>query len=232
MNTPVEGASTRYANPRYPAQSILTEGSTTTRSLASATEWIVPFSEDRYRFTFNPAKSTLSGELFIPWGELYIIGGCMAEGQNDEWHISMALPFTRAEGNPNVFYWTGQLRNIAGNIEPRRFKLTAQKDWGPRALHPFTQDEALLTSTIASEVDADNKWSVSKDGWYTLTVDVFRETIHADFLGTRYTIPSSIADSAEPSEESSETMFTLGGLPSAHLRHRHRHRRRKERLIH
>lgn len=216
INTPVVSTSTRYANPRYPAASIITDGSTTTRTQSAAGTWIVPFDEDRYRFTYTPAKNALTGEVFIPWGELYIIGGCMAEGQNDEWHISMALPFTRAEGNPNVFYWTGRLRNISGNIEPRRFKLTAQKDWGPRALHPFTQDEALLTSTIASEVDADNKWSVSQDGWYTITVDVFRETIHADYLGARYTIPANI-DNPNISEQEEENMYqeiyTLGGVP-------------------
>ena len=212
MNTPVESASTRYANPRYSAMSIITDGSTATRTLSTATEWIVPFTEDRYRFTYDPSHSALSGELFTLWGELYIIGGCMAEDQSDQWHVSMALPFTRAEGNPHVFYWTGQLRYISGNVEPRRFKLTAQKDWGPRALHPFTQDEPLLTSTMASEVNDDNKWSIAKNGWYTLTVDVFRETIHADYLGEDYTLPDALLP-LEADDEPYGTVYDLSGRP-------------------
>ena len=137
----------------------------------------------------------------------------MAEGQADQWHIEKALPFTRSESNPYVWYWTGHLRHIQGNVEPRRFKLVAQKDWGPRALHPFTQDEALLSSVHASEVSDDNKWAVSKDGWYTLTVDVFRETIKADFLGADYEMPASVSPSEADAAIGYDIVYTLNGLP-------------------
>ncbi|MBP5322296.1 MAG: DUF5110 domain-containing protein [Bacteroidaceae bacterium] len=215
INTPQEQSSTRYIASRYVNTSVTTEGETYTRSTTSAAdaEWVVPFSEDRYRFTVNTKRNTFYGELFIPFGELYIIGGCMAENQADKWHIENAQPFTRSESNPNVWYWTGHLRNIPGNIESRRFKLVAQKDWGPRALHPFTQDEPLISSTRASEVSDDNKWAVTKDGWYTLTVDMFRETIHADYLGSDYEIPSSASMHEEPSSSDYDIAYNLNGQP-------------------
>ncbi|MBO4589461.1 MAG: DUF5110 domain-containing protein [Bacteroidaceae bacterium] len=215
INTPDEKSGTRYTIPRYTNTCVVTDGETYTRSTASAADadWVVPFGENRYRFTVNTKRSTFSGELFVPFGELYIIGGCMAEGQADQWHIEKALPFTRSESNPYVWYWTGHLRHIQGNVEPRRFKLVAQKDWGPRALHPFTQDEALLSSVHASEVSDDNKWAVSKDGWYTLTVDVFRETIKADFLGADYEIPESISRSESDAAIGYDIVYTLNGLP-------------------
>ena len=213
INTPAEQNGTRYIVPRYTNTSVATDGETLTRSTTSAADanWTVPFTENRYRFTVNTKRQTFSGELFVPFGELYIIGGCMAENQADQWHIENAQPFARSESNPNVWYWTGQLRNIPGNVEPRRFKLVAQKDWGPRALHPFTQDEPLLTSSRASEVSDDNKWAVSKDGWYTLTVDMFRETIHADYLGSDYDIPASAPQATLSPDIAHEVAYHLNG---------------------
>ena len=176
-------------------------------------EWNVPFAENRYRFTFNPSKMTVTGEVFIPWGELYIAGGCIASGQADKWHVEMALPFTRSVTNPNVWTWVGELKAYRANEQPRRFKLLAQKDWGPRSLHPFTQDEPLLSSTRASERDGDDKWAISDDGWYRITVDVFRETISATWLGKDYDPSSVTSETADRSLFGEGCFFTLLGTP-------------------
>lgn len=211
-NAADEAAATRYIASRQAYASITTQG-TTTRFLSNGddADWTVPFTADNYRFTVDVAHSTLRGELFRPWTELYIMGGCMAENQSDQWHVERALPFIRSESNPNVWYWTGYLGNYNKNVEPRRFKLLAQKDWGPRALHPFTQDENVLHSTFAAEVDADNKWSINRFGYYTLTVDVFRETFSAEFLGTDIDITPVSQPNTEPSL--SEPCYTLSGQP-------------------
>ena len=59
-----------------------------------------------------------------------------------------------------------------------------QNAWEPKHLHPFTQDESVLTSTQLRTGGDDTKWQIAADGWYRITVDVFRETFHADYLGT------------------------------------------------
>ena len=202
MNTATATSATRYTAPRYADVSIV--GSSPSKSMTASAaakenaEWNVPFTESRYRFTLNPSKQTLEGELFIPWGELYIAGGCIAAGQADKWHVEMAKPFTRSATNPHVWTWTGELRAYAGNEQANRFKLLAQKDWGPRSLHPYKQDEPLVGSTRASQLDGDHKWTIGDDGWYRITVDVFRETIDATYLGKDFD-PSSVA--AQPAAQ-------------------------------
>ena len=218
MNTAVETSSTRYTMPRYTDVSIIgtavaqTVGS---QSVGDKQGWMVPFTENRYRFTFSPSKMSVTGELFVPWGELYIAGGCIVEGQTDKWYVEKSLPFTRSVTNPNVWTWTGQLKAYAGNEQPRRFKLLAQLDWGPRSLHPFTQDEPLLTSTRAVERDGDDKWAIADDGWYTITVDVFRETITSTYHGTDFD-PSFVAspiDQEGGREIPRSAFYTLFGTP-------------------
>ena len=152
-----------------------------------------------------------TGELFVPWGELYIAGGCIAPKQTDKWHVEMAIPFTRSVTNPNVWTWTGELKAYSGNEQPRRFKLLAQKDWSPRSLHPYTQDEPLVTSTRASERDGDDKWAISDDGWYCITVDVFRETIAATYLGKDYDPDSVTSPLVQEGQEDGSAFFTLFG---------------------
>ena len=215
MNTATESSATRYTAPRYTDVSLIgsavTKSVTPTQAAKDGAEWIVPFTENRYRFTLNPSKMTLTGELFVPWGELYIAGGCIAPKQTDKWHVEMAIPFTRSVTNPNVWTWTGELKAYSGNEQPRRFKLLAQKDWSPRSLHPYTQDEPLVTSTRASERDGDDKWAISDDGWYRITVDVFRETIAAIYLGKDYDPDSVTSPLVQEGQEEGSAFFTLFG---------------------
>ena len=215
MNTATESSATRYTAPRYTDVSLIgsavTKSVTPTQAAKDGAEWVVPFTENRYRFTLNPSKMTLTGELFVPWGELYIAGGCIAPKQTDKWHVEMAIPFTRSVTNPNVWTWTGELKAYSGNEQPRRFKLLAQKDWSPRSLHPYTQDEPLVTSTRASERDGDDKWAISDDGWYRITVDVFRETIAAIYLGKDYDPDSVTSPLVQEGQEEGSAFFTLFG---------------------
>jgi len=213
INSATETSTTRYTAPRYADVSligtILSKTMTASQAAKGGYEWIVPFADDHYRFTVNPSRQTVTGEAFRPWGELYIAGGCIAGGQADKWHVDMAKPFERSVSNPNVWTWTGELKAYSGNEQPHRFKLLAQKDWGPRSLHPFTQDEPLLSSTRASECDGDDKWAIGNDGWYRITVDVFRETIDATYLGTDYD-PASVS---ALQSAASKGFFTLLGHP-------------------
>ena len=151
---------------------------------SAACLWTVPLTEDVYRITLDLSAKTLTGELFRPWNELFIVGGATECG----WVTYTFLPFTRDEDDVCTWDWTGELKERPEFGEPRRFKFEGQNAWEPKVLHPFTQDEDILASTqILTGGSADNKWSITKEGYYHIRVDVFRETVHAEYLGNKLT---------------------------------------------
>jgi hypothetical protein len=145
--------------------------------------WVVSFSEETYRFLVDPAAHTVTGELCLPWNEVLIAGSAFAGGSNNvEWNRNAMLPFERDHEDPYVFTWTGELGIFSGVVEPGRFKLEGQMTWGPRELHPFTQDEDILGARQMRQGGDDTKWRVSKAGTYRITVNLFHETIEAELL--------------------------------------------------
>ena len=145
--------------------------------------WVVSFSEETYRFLIDPAAHTVTGELCLPWNEVLIAGSAFAGGSNNvEWNRNAMLPFERDHEDPYVFTWTGELGIFSGVVEPGRFKLEGQMTWGPRELHPFTQDEDILGARQMRQGGDDTKWRVSKAGTYRITVNLFHETIEAELL--------------------------------------------------
>ncbi len=187
---------THFYAPGYTNSNIVNSGiNYITRTTQDNSAWAVDFSADNYRFTVDTNARTVTGELFTWLLELYIGGGCVADNQTDEWHTELFEPMTNSLTDKNVWTWTGELKNRTGNIEPKRFKLMAQKDWGPKSLHPYSQDEDLTSSTKINSADSgDYKWSIAADGYYRITVDAFRETISAEYLGTE--LPASIGKNA------------------------------------
>ena len=184
IDTEGETSTTRYYAPAKLFTNIVNEGSTVVnRAKKETSEWVVTASADNYRFTYDSAKKTLRGEMF-PWLlELYIGGGCTAPNQSEKWYTELFVPLQNLDTDKNI--WTGivELKNYAGNEQPKRFKLMAQKDWGPISFHPFTQDEEATSASQFCIGGDDNKWSISKDGYYQFTVDAFRETIRIEYLG-------------------------------------------------
>lgn len=176
-------STTQYLKPSYEDAYIVNHGLTyTTTRDSSLAKWIVPFSEDRFRFTVNTVAKTLSGELFCPWNELFVMGGAT----ECAWTTYTFLPFTRLEDEICTWEWTGELKYRPENNEPRHFKFSGQNAWEPKMLHPFKNDENVLESKqLITNGAADNKWSVVNDGYYHIVIDVFRETIKAEYLGVQ-----------------------------------------------
>ena len=145
--------------------------------------WVVSFQEDTYRFLVDPVARRVTGELMLPWNEVFIAGSAFEGGaDNREWNRNGMLPFERDHDNPYVFSWTGQLAPYDNVVEPGRFKLEGQMTWGPRELHPYVQDENLLESTQMRMGGDDTKWRVYTEGTYHIVVDLFNETFHAELL--------------------------------------------------
>ena len=145
--------------------------------------WVVSFDEETYRFLIDPDQKTLNGELALPWNELLLAGSAHDGGANSvEWSRDAMVAFDRDRDDPYVFTWTGVLAIYDDVVEPGRLKLEGQSTWGPRELHPFTQDEDLLESRQLRSGGDDTKWRVRRPGAYRIVVDLFRETFHAELL--------------------------------------------------
>ena len=176
-----KGTGLRYIKPTYEDAYAVTNPMPFTLTLDSASStWVVPLTEDVYRITIDLSAKKLTGELFRPWNELFIVGGATECG----WVTYTFLPFTRDEDEVCAWDWTGLLRERQEYGEPRRFKFLGQNAWEPKALHPFSQDEDILSSTqLLTGGSGDNKWSIRQEGYYHIRVDVFRETVQAEYLG-------------------------------------------------
>lgn len=178
---------TRYLKPTYEDSYIVNNSLPFTLNRDSTiSEWVVTLTEDVYRFTVDLNNNTLKGEIFRPWNELFIVGGATECG----WVTYTFLPFTREENEICSWDWTGELKERPEYGEPRRFKFNGQNAWDPKVLHPFTSDEDILhSSQLLTGGTADNKWKITQEGYYHIRVDVFRETVSAEYLGT--TMPGS-----------------------------------------
>lgn len=194
-------------------------------------EWAVLSEADNYRFTVDVTAKTVAGELFAPWYEAWICGGCVEDeqGKNSEpghWQITSGKAMEQSWDDPYVWTWTGELKNYTYNDEPKRFKINGQYGWSPKVLHPFTQDASILTAKqVWYNAPQDYKWSISKDGYYRITIDVFRETIKGEYLGTEK--PDGITDvpdleldlsvagrqlSVSAAEQVSVRLYTINGM--------------------
>lgn len=175
---------TRYLMPQLTDSYLINYGlkySLTTDSAKAG--WQVLFQEDTYRFLVNTSSQTVTGEVMLPWNEVLIAGSAFIGGSdNIEWKRDNMLPFVRDHENPYVFTWIGELGIYDNVIEPGHFKLEGQMTWGPRELHPYTDDEDPLNTTQVCLGGPDRKWFIRTPGKYKITVDLFAETFHAELL--------------------------------------------------
>ena len=180
---------------------------------ASQPGWVVSFKEDTYRFLVDPSNRIIRGELMLPWNELFVAGSAFPGGSNNiEWDRNAMSPFIRDHNNPYVFTWIGELGVYEDVVEPGRFKLEGQMTWGPREMHPFTQDEDILVASQMRQGGDDTKWHVSQKGNYIITVDLFNETIHAELIAsTREEETNSIDLPIQRNEISKQTFYDLCG---------------------
>lgn len=176
--------------------------------------WVVSFQEDTYRFLVDPVARKVTGELMLPWNELFIAGGAFEGGANNvEWNRNGMLPFERDHDNPYVFSWTGQLGEQDGVVEPGRFKLEGQMTWGPRELHPYVQDENLLTSTQVRLGGDDTKWHVYVKGTYHIVVDLFNETFHAELVEEADSHQmDGVEERMTQTDDASQTVYDVNGV--------------------
>ena len=145
---------------------------------AKAPAWQVVVSEDRYRLHVYTDRKELRGEIFQPWGELFIAGGATEAG----WKEGKMLLMKQDLNNPCLWTWEGELKRHPEVEEPTSFKFQGQDRWYPKNLHPYRQGADVLQDRRLRIGGDDTKWEISRDGRYRITVDLFHETIQADIV--------------------------------------------------
>lgn len=216
--TDIPRTSSYYYAPKQVDANIVTSGTGYAQQRDSVgAEWAVLFEADNYRFTVDVTNKQVSGELFVRWYEAWICGGCVEDeqgkgisGQEGHWQITAGKQMEQNWEDPNVFEWTGLLKAYSYNQEPKRFKINGQYGWGPKVLHPFTQDASILTAKqLWYNGSEDYKWVINKDGYYHIKVNVFKETIEGQYLGAEEN-PDGI-DDLNDLKESKTTIYNLAG---------------------
>lgn len=208
-------SASRYYAPKLVDTNIVTDKADyVSKTDSIGAEWAVLFEADNYRFTVDTSNKQLTGELFAPWYEAWICGGCVEDeqgkgisGQEGHWQITAGKQMEQNWEDHNVFEWTGLLKSYSYNVEPKRFKINGQYGWSPKVLHPFTQDASILTAKqVWYNGSQDYKWTISKDGYYRIRINVFEETIEGEYLGAE--MPDGIGSLSEEIREKSEEEFS------------------------
>ncbi len=179
MTTEKAGADTKYIAPKYEDSYIVNKGiEAELTSDAGKASWVVPFAEDRYRFYVSSDCKKLTGELFVPWEEAYVGGGATDAG----WDAFKVELMKQSPENEMVWTWTGELKTHQNIEEPSSFKIMGLRNWGQKEIHPFVQGEDPLGTKLVRTNGDDTKWTITKDGTYRITVDVFNETFKAELI--------------------------------------------------
>jgi len=141
--------------------------------------WKVTVPDDYYKIKINAIENTLNGEIFIARQDLFIVGGVTENG----WDSGRAARMRKDVNNPNLFVFSGILKEAESGDDRNMFKLLGQNNWDPVSFHPKTQKESLLESKyIFENLSGDHKWAIdpTKHGSYVIKVDLFEETINAE----------------------------------------------------
>lgn len=180
MTTKKAGKNTVYLLPVMTDANIVNRGEAyqeTTDGTKAA--WQVSVTDDCYRFTVNPQNMKLRGEIFYPWGELFIAGGATEAGWKCEGKM---LLMKQDINNPYVWTWEGELKSHPEVEEPEGFKFQGQDRWNPKSIHPYKADADILSDGQFRTGGDDTKWKISKPGRYRITVNLFYETVKAELI--------------------------------------------------
>ena len=180
MTTKKVGRQTRCLTPVLPDANIANHGLAWQETAGTGGEaWQVVVAEDRYRFHVYTASHTLKGEIVQPWGELFVGGGATASG----WKEGKMQLMRQSLDDPYVWTWEGELKRHPEFEEPASFKFQGQDRWYPKAVHPYQADTDILKDSRLRTGGSDTKWTLSQDGIYRITIDLFHETVKAQLVG-------------------------------------------------
>ena len=179
ITTKKVGKKTQFLSPTLPDANVANHGiNYTVTSDIKSESWQVVVDDEHYRLHVNPERKMLHGEICQPWGELFIGGGATDTG----WKEGKMQLMNQQTDNPYIWTWEGELKRHEGVEEPTSFKFQGQNRWYPKALHPYVQGTDILSDKRLRIGGDDTKWSITKDGVYRITIDIFNEKVQAELI--------------------------------------------------
>ncbi len=180
INTSSIQANTRYYVPTSEEANVVGLTSIQVTSNTNTPGWSVTIPDDYYKIKVDAINNALDGEMFPSRDDLFIVGGATTSG----WDSGRSVRLTKDIHNPNLFVFSGILKEAESGNDKNMFKLLGQNNWDPVHFHPKTAKETLLGSKyIFENLTGDNKWAIdlTKQGSYVIKVDLLEETITAEY---------------------------------------------------
>jgi hypothetical protein len=140
-----------------------------------------------------------------PYSTLYIVGDAAPNG----WDISNATQLVQDNNNPFIFTYTGVLKS--GSF---KFPVNRNTDWGQDMY--MRVDDSHMYLHKGGAID-DNKWTIDKKGYYTLTLNLLDNTISIQrtelyMVGSATPIGWSIDQAIAMTEDATDgCIFTYNG---------------------
>ncbi|MFV0536392.1 MAG: TIM-barrel domain-containing protein, partial [Dysgonomonas sp.] len=179
INTSAIQTGTKFYVPTVEETNVVGTGSMQATSSASTAGWKVTIPDNYYKIKVDAIANTLSAEIFNSREDVFIVGGATEAG----WDSGKSIRMKKDLNNPNLFVFSGILKESTSGDDRNMFKLLGQSNWDPISFHPKTQKEALLGSKyIFQNLSGDYKWAIdqAKQGSYVIKVDLLEETITAE----------------------------------------------------
>ena len=160
-----------------------------------------------YKVTVSLLDLTVSVvKMDLPtYDKLYMVGSAAPNG----WDISKATQLVQNTANPFIFSYTGVMQ--AGEF---KFPVNRNTDWGQDMFMKTDDTHMYLHKGGASD---DNKWSIAKKGYYTITLNQLDNTISINRLklymvGSATPIGWSIDQAIAMTEDATDgCIFTYSG---------------------
>lgn len=148
---------------------------------------------------------TISKVDLPAYSEIYMVGSSSPIG----WDIANAVPLIQSTVNPFLFTYSGVM--LPGEF---KFPVNRNTDWGQDMYMKTDDSHMYLHKGGASD---DNKWTIAKKGFYTITLNLLDKTISINrlklyFVGSATPIGWSIDKAIELTENATDgCIFTYTG---------------------
>jgi hypothetical protein len=164
-----------------------------------------------YKVTVSLLDLTVTiAKVDLPaYSTLYIVGDAAPNG----WDIANATPLVQDSSNPYIFRYSGVLN--PGNF---KFPVNRNTDWAQDMYMRTDDSHIYLHHGGASD---DNKWTITKKGYYILTLNLLTNTINIDrtklyMVGDATPIGWTIGNAIEMTEDATDgCIFTYSGPMTA-----------------
>ena len=114
----------------------------------------------------NMVNLTVTTFADVPYHQLWLIGDATPGG----WGLNTLTPMVTSSADPFIFTYTG-------NLVPGEFKIATAADYNAPFYRPTSNHPALTATGVVLSTSPDDKWQVTDQGQYTITLNLHNNTI-------------------------------------------------------